>query len=290
MYQLQNDKLIISIQPKGAELTSLVKKQNSQEYIWQANPDVWGRHAPILFPIVGQVRNGTYSVNNEIYTITQHGFARDNQFDLIERSENKLVFQLNETEETLKIYPYQFELKITYQLEDDKLVVAYQVTNKMDKVLPFSIGAHPGFQFPNNSTLENFKLVFNKTESTDRIHIKDGLRDGSTTPLFLNSTNELPLKQSDFENDAVIFKNLNSDNVSIQSLNNKELLNIEFKNFPFLGIWTKPNSTGKYICIEPWHGITDSHHSSEKLSEKEGVTLLKPQTTFSCEFGIRIPD
>ena len=164
MIQLNNDLLSISIKEKGAELCSLVDLETKVEHIWQADPVVWGRHAPVLFPIVGQVENNLYDVDGITYQLTQHGFARDRVFSLIQHSETLAKFELVWDQETLSKYPYQFKLFITYELRDNELIVRYEVLNEDQQEIYFSIGAHPGFSCPfyESENIEDYHLEFNE--------------------------------------------------------------------------------------------------------------------------------
>ncbi len=159
---ISNSILTASIKHAGAELFSLKNNQN-KEYIWEGNPNFWGKHSPILFPIVGTLKNNTYEVNGKEYQLPRHGFARDMEFQLIEKTGNSAVFSLESNEETLKKYPFEFELQLIYTIEGTSLNIEYIVINKNDEKMPFSIGAHPAIALPEN--FESYSLKFEKEES-----------------------------------------------------------------------------------------------------------------------------
>lgn len=288
MHILENEFIRITVQEKGAELVSLLKKETKQEHIWPGKSEIWGRNAPILFPIVGQVRNGKYSVGESEFELSQHGFARDTDFQLINKTDHTLIFSLNENTETLKKYPFQFGLTARFKLNKTSVHISYTIENTGTRTMPFSFGLHPGFLFPEGKSIDDFKLRFEKSETLDRIHIDNGLRNNEFSINFLKDQCEIDLTQDLFAEDALIFKNIQSENVSLMDKDNTTYLTMCFKGFPYLGIWTKPSSNGRFICIEPWHGITDSYVSSEQLEKKEGITLLAQGEVFECSYSIEI--
>jgi galactose mutarotase-like enzyme len=265
----------------GAELCSLKKGQNKQ-FIWQANPAFWGKHAPILFPIVGTLKNNSYHIDNNEYHLSRHGFARDLEFSVIKKTENSVHFSLMSSEETLKTYPFEFELQISYTLEKNSLIVAYKVINKNEAIMPFSIGAHPAFAL--DKPFENYSLAFEHEEVLTSFQLENDLLSNTTTTIEMTK-NQVPLHYSLFEKDALIFKNISSKTITILE-NQKPMLAVEFNDFPDLGIWTK--SKAPFLCIEPWFGYSDTLHTSGNLIEKEGIQLLDPQGVFDCNYQIKI--
>ena len=278
---ISNTHLSATINPLGAELISLKDKEN-KEYIWEGNPKFWGKHSPILFPIVGRLKDDIYSHNEKSYSLSRHGFAREMEFSILEKSSNKVVFYLKHTDETLKNYPFYFELKISYTLIDTNLKIGYEVVNLNAFEMPFSIGAHPAFALPN--TFENYELLFEKTEKLLSYQLENDLISDKTISLPMQE-NSLPLAYPLFENDALIFKKLKSKSIAI--LENKvPFLKINFEGFPSLGIWTKENAP--YICLEPWFGYADTNTNSGTLTEKEGVQIISAHETFTSEYSIEI--
>ncbi|MBE0393498.1 aldose 1-epimerase family protein [Flavobacterium sp. PL002] len=279
---ITNSFLSAEIKHTGAELCSLKKISNNKEYIWEGNPEFWGKHSPILFPIVGTLKDNKYTYNNQQYTLSRHGFARDMVFDLIEKKEDSATFSLKSTEETLKVYPFEFELQICYQLIENELLIKYQVINKGDLEMGFSIGAHPAFAL--SSQFENYALEFEKEEPLIYTLSENNLLSDETKRLD-TEVNSVPLNYSLFEKDALIFKLLASKSVTI--LENKiPMLNIRFDDFPHLGIWTLNNAP--FICIEPWFGYSDTNNNTGNIMEKEGIQLLAPKNTFDSNLTIAI--
>lgn len=277
---LISDKLTATIATKGAELTSL--KKEGKEYIWEGNPEFWGKHSPILFPIVGTLKNNSYIYNDKHYELSRHGFARDNDFHSSEISKNSAVFSFSSSIETLKQYPFEFELKITYTLDGDSLIVKYEVTNNGLSKMPFSIGGHPAFALPNN--FEDYSLHFENDQSITSYSLNGDLLSDETTTFDLIEK-QLPLTYSLFANDALIFKKLNSDKIQIRE-NQKPIVEIRLNDFPNLGIWTKNNAP--FLCIEPWFGYSDLLTSNGDLFKKEGIIILNPKERFETSFEVKI--
>ncbi|HEY8400021.1 MAG TPA: aldose 1-epimerase family protein [Cytophagaceae bacterium] len=282
-----NEFLKVTVKSSGAELISLKNTITNLEYLWQGDPAYWARRAPVLFPIVGRLKDHKLQVDGQSYTLPQHGFARDMIFDLVDHQDDCLTYKLKSSEETLKIYPFNFELTITYRLVKNKLVVTYEVKNTDDKTIYFSIGAHPAFRCPlvQGEKFEDYYLEFEKPETAERLLLTEGLFNGQTEPV-LNNENILPLSYDLFdEKDAVVFKGTRSRTVSIKSKKSKNVINVDYSGFPYLGIWTKK---APFICIEPWYGLADKVDFNGEFKDKEGVRPLIKGRTFNCEFSIEI--
>lgn len=278
---ISNSNLTAQIKHLGAELCSL-KNNSNKEYIWNANPAFWGKHSPVLFPIVGTLKNNSYTFENQEYHLSRHGFAREMEFNLIEKSESSATFSLTSTSKTKEIFPFDFDLHLIYTLEDNKLKIAYKVFNSNNKTMPFAIGAHPAFDLPHN--FENYSLAFEKEEPHSYYLLEEGLISNSTNALELNK-NSLALHYPLFENDALVFKNIASKSITILE-NSNPFLKVNFSNFPDLGIWTPPNAP--FICIEPWFGYSDTVDQSGSILNKEGIQLLEANAHFNAEFSIEI--
>lgn len=280
MITIHNGVLTATINPKGAELNSL--KSNNREYIWEGNPDFWGKHAPILFPIVGTLKNNTYHYDGVDYQLSRHGFARDLNFEIIEQKENRVIFLLQSSKETLKNYPFHFELQLIYTLIENSLNIQYKVINHGGNKMLFSIGAHPAFAL--NKDFENYAIEFEQEESLKYYVLENDLISNATKDLTLVNK-KIPLTYKLFENDALIFKSMQSNSLTIVE-NLKPLLRVNFDNFPHLGIWTKTNAP--FLCIEPWHGYTDVLESNGNLFDKEGIKILNPNEVFLTQYSIAI--
>lgn len=282
MITITNKNLTASIKLAGAELCSLKKNSTNKEYIWEGNPNYWGKHSPILFPIVGTLKNNSYNHQNTDYQLSRHGFARDMVFDLIDKQENSAVFSLKFSAETFKVYPFQFELQITYTLLDNDISIAYQVINKGTDKMPFSIGAHPAFSLKNN--FESYAIQFEEDEPLN-YHLLENNLISEKTAILEKEASVVPLTYELFEKDALIFKSLSSKSLTILE-DNKPLLKVQFEGFPHLGIWTVQNAS--FICIEPWFGYSDAVTSSGNIMEKEGIQILDTNSSFLSKYSINI--
>ncbi len=277
---ISNSQLSATIDTLGAELLSLVK--NNKNFIWTVDETYWNKTSPVLFPIVGRLKNDSFTFNGNSYPLPRHGFARNMEFSFDKKSEHQVIFELNETEETKANYPFDFKLLMAYTLMDNELVIEYFVRNQSDEVLPFSIGAHPAFAIEGN--FEEYSLQFNKEDSFETHHLENESFNGKTT-LVASENNAISLNYALFEKDALVFKQLKSNEVVLKHLD-KNILKVNFDHFPYLGIWTKPNAP--FLCLEPWCGLADSIDHNGNLEEKEGINHLPAGEDFLRAIRIEI--
>jgi galactose mutarotase-like enzyme len=277
---ISNGMLTATINTLGAELISLVK--NNKNYIWQVDEMYWNKTSPILFPIVGRLKNDRYSFNGKTYQLPRHGFARNMEFTFVKKSDSQVIFELNETEETKAIYPFTFKLLLAYTLMDNELVIEYFVRNQSDEVLPFSIGAHPAFSI--SEKFENYSLQFNAADTFETHHLENESFNGKTTLVDVKNK-AIALNYALFEKDALVFKQLNSNEVTLKN-NDRAILKVNYDHFPYLGIWTKQNAP--FLCIEPWCGLADSSNHNGDLEEKEGINHLPAGEDFLRAIRIEI--
>jgi galactose mutarotase-like enzyme len=280
---MQNDKLQITISPKGAELTSIRNVQTGFEYLWQADPAIWGRHAPVLFPIVGKVKNNTLIVNGKPYPMSQHGFARDAMFTLVSETPTSCWYKLTNNADTLAVYPFPFELQLGYELEDNTLHCRYKVVNTGSETLYFSIGAHPGFNLP-TADLSEYSILFDQNETEERHLLSEGLFNGTQKPV-LSSPNHIQLSVDLFNDDAIVFKQLTSKKLRLTHQNSPFEIVLEYTGFPYMGIWTQKNCD-QYICLEPWCGHADGINGHEDISTKEGIEKLEVGGVFERTYSL----
>lgn len=279
---ISNHNLTAHIKLKGAELVSLQNEKTKTEYIWNGNSIFWGKHSPILFPIVGTLKNNTYIYHETEYELTRHGFARDLEFKIKKQSTENVTLSLISNELSKSKYPFDFELLIDYKLNEKNLIVSYTVINTDSDTLPYSIGGHPAFAL--NDNFENYSLEFEINETIKRHVLKDDLISDEFEEIKLQNK-KLHLTYSLFENDAMIIKQMNSKSISILK---KEVpfLKFDFKDFPNFGIWTKIDAP--FICLEPWVGYSDTFENSGILFEKEGIQTLEPKSEKKYSFSITI--
>ncbi len=286
MITLRNDVLRITVKEKGAELVSLYHEKDAIEYMWSGNPAFWGKHSPVLFPIVGALKNDTCYYNNKSYHLSRHGFARDMPFTLSTATDSELCFTLESDAATLQQYPFAFRFDILYRLQESRLTVMYRVKNTGSGDMYFSVGGHPAFSVPfvEGTAYDDYYLEFNKTENAGRWPISaEGLIETDAEP-FLTDTKKLPLRKELFYRDAIVFKNLRSDTVRLRSFKHNKGIEFNFPGFPYLGIWAAKDAD--FICIEPWCGIADPVSSNQQLTDKEGINRLAPQSVFERSWGV----
>lgn len=279
-FQIKNDFLEATFDTLGAELISL--KSNEREYIWNMNPQFWNRRSPILFPIIGSLKDDTYYFEGKKYQLPRHGFAREKQFQVVDQSADKIVFSLKEDAETLKDYPFDFELQIEYRLVEQRLEVHYKVENASQNKMYFSIGGHPGFALSKN--IENYSLVFATEEELEFSLLENHLLSAETQ-ILKTDKNQLQLNYALFEKDALVFKNHKINSVTIQE-NGQNFVKVTFEKFPDLGIWTKIDAP--FICIEPWFGHADEVMTNQKLEEKAGIQTVEKNEVFTSIYTIEI--
>ena len=286
-YEIKNGYIKAKIKSFGAELNSLQKIDEDLEYIWQGDSKYWNRHSPILFPIVGRLKNDSYFYKNQKYNMSQYGFARDKEFEIVEKKDDFIEFKLSSDEKTLKIYPFSFELYLSYKLERNSLIVSYKVINKSDEKMLFSIGAHPAFNWSLEKDLkkEDYFLEFEINNSKRYFLNELGLVFDSIDLKFEDK--KLFLNEELFKNDALVFNDLNIKNLTFKNIRNENFIKLNFENFAYLGIWSKPTGA-PFICIEPWFGIADDENSIQNFEEKKGLISLQKNEIFSCFYSIEV--
>lgn len=288
MINLENDYLRVRLRSQGAELTSLIDKITGTEHLWQADPSVWGWHAPNLFPIVGGLIDDQFHVDGQSYRMGRHGFARQSEFALTESTSDKAVFALTDSEQTRTMYPFAFLFEITYLLDANVLTVLYRVTNRGSSAMYFSVGAHPAFAVPFSSgeAYTDYLLEFQKEEPLERHLLSaEGLFTGETEPV-LAVGNQLPLTADLFSKDALVFKNLESTRVTLKSPNHDHSVTVSYPGFPYLGLWAKPGAS--FVCIEPWLGCADSEGREVDIRQKEAIQSVDAGASFEAGFSIAV--
>lgn len=284
---IENEFLRVSVNRIGAELFSVYDKKQKTEILWQGNPNFWGSRAPVLFPIVGGLKNDTMHYQGANYSIPKHGIIRRNdQLQLIEERPYSITYQLISSEHTLKVYPFRFTFTITFTLNGNALKVEHTVKNEGDEVMYFSLGAHPAFNCPfkNRKELEQYALEFEFDEelNTNRLTF-DGLLSDETDRIHTEG-NLLRLKENLFDKDALVFKTLKSRKVSLHKKDGRSKVTVVFSDFPQLGIWSKP--AAPFICIEPWIGYADKWNTNQNIEDKEGMEVLPANASFKASYSI----
>jgi len=281
---LKSANLTAVINSSGAEICS-VKNKNNTEFMWQADKNVWARHAPVLFPIVGKLKDNHFIYENTAYSLSQHGFARDLEFELIAENSGACSFRLTSNYETKKNYPFDFLFEIKYQLTENTLSTSYTVKNPTTKKLYFSVGAHPAFNCA-LSPGEKFEDHFLEFESDhyEQTKLQDGLLSNIKTQLKLNNK-KLFLSAGLFENDALVFENNQINKITLASLKSSRKIIIECTHWPFFGIWSKKGNR-QFVCLEPWYGIADNVSHDRQFINKKGIISLSPGSEFNASFSL----
>ena len=287
-YEIKNEHIKAKIKSFGAELNSLQKIDENLEYMWQGDLKYWNRHSPILFPIVGRLKNDSYFYKNQKYNMSQHGFARDKEFEIVRNEADFIEFRLKSDEKTLEIYPFSFELYLSYKLDKNSLIVSYKVINKSDDKMLFSIGAHPAFNWTlnENEQKEDYFLEFENIKNTKRYFLNELGLVYNSIDLEIKD-NKIALNEELFKNDALVFNDSNIKSVALKNNKNDKFIKLNFENFPYLGIWSKP-SGAPFICIEPWLGVADEIGTNQKFEEKTGILKLKKDEIFEASYSIEI--
>ncbi|MGL5254319.1 MAG: aldose 1-epimerase family protein [Brevinema sp.] len=275
MIVLETSEAKVSINPIGSELTSFIDKTTNLEYIWQAG-DIWPKSAPILFPIVGALKNESYTFNDKVYHLGRHGFARETSFSATKKTNNEVTLSLFSNENTRSVYPFDFCLEIHWSLKGKLLESSYKIINTDNQNIFYSFGLHPAFTlcFEPSQGIETMLLEL----PTDEEWISTaGLNPDSTHYEHIQKLGRktLPLSASSFLDDALIFENLQSRSLKVKSSVHSHYINLIWsENLDILGIWSKP--TAPFICVEPWAGICDHQDATGNLTQKKAIRQLLP--------------
>lgn len=273
---IANEHLKATFAAKGAEVQYITGIDSGTEFLWSGDPSYWGKFSPVLFPIIGTLKDNKYEFEDKTYHMSRHGFARDLEFAFEQIDEHEILFTLFHNEETLKIYPFEFKLGLRYRLSGASLSCTYEVANPGQKELLFSVGGHPAFAAPLNDEgiYTDYYLQFTDDHELSYCNIENNLISDKILPLKLDEK-KLFLKHDLFYNDALVLKNLKSNSVSLMNTKNYNGLNFKFKDFPYFAIWAAKDAN--FVCLEPWCGIADSITHNQQLKDKEGMIALAPQ-------------
>ena len=269
------------------KLDGVEKIHQGQECIDAYGKVYWKRHFPVLFPIVGKLKQNRTIINGRTYEMSQHGFARDMEFEPITKLDNFHSYVLRSNPSTMVKYPFEFSLYITYRTDGNKLTTIYKVVNDGDNNMPFGIGGHPAFKIDMEDLLnEEYYLEFEQDE--DKIHflyLVDGLVGTEYAKNIMIDKRRIKITKDTFNNDAVIMKGITSNKISLKRRRgNKTLLTMYFEGFPYLGVWSKPGAP--FLCIEPWYSTADAVKSTGVFAQKSDILVLAPKKEFECKFTV----
>lgn len=273
MITIKNEFITAGINTRGAELKSLVC--NGREYIWQADPKWWDKSCPIMFPICGGLHDDEFIFEGKTYNITKHGFAMDSEFEVEKHTESSVTFLLKSNEETLKQYPFTFELRIIYTLVGKQLQVRNEVTNLGDGTMYFSIGSHEGYALPEG--IEEYEAVFPQKETLYACGLNGNFINDERT-LIVDNTDRLPFKKEHFAIDALIFPEVVSRSVILQKKDGTRAIRVEFDGFFNLMFWQ--DCGAPFLCIEPWNGLPDIMGKGKDFIQKVGNQQVGAGSTY----------
>lgn len=275
-FTLSNASLTAAARTRGGELTSL-RDQTGTEYIWQGAPAFWSGQNPILFPIVGSLKDGKVNAGVQICKMGRHGFARQSEFTLTDQGQDFTVLELRESPETLAQFPFPFVLQVRHQLLENGFSTTFTVENPGPEPLPFCIGAHTAIRCPlfANETFEDYELTFDQPEDGDTLLLNAHglLLDGETEPML--HSGKAALDYAVFRRlDTLIFQGLRSQRVSLRHKTSGRGVSLDFRDFPMIAFWTKPGAP--FLCMEPWHGCAAYENESGRFQDKPHVLTLAP--------------
>ncbi len=283
MVELKNELLTIQVAEKGAELQS-VKDNDGKEYMWQAGPQ-WNRHSPILFPIVCSVNNDTYTVDGKDYHLPRHGFARDMMFTVVSLTSEKVTMALHDSEETLKVYPYRFNLAVTYRLEGNKVHVIWHVENTDTKEIHFQIGGHPAFNMPSGKLEGMIKL-----DNEEPMDMLKSYADGSVELVEVPLEADLGIMEINnnfFRADSVKIHKSQTHRAMLIDTNGEPAVTVDYKA-PVCAFWSPYDKQAPFVCIEPWYGIGDPRGFKGEFKDKPMMNHLQPGASFMSKYTITI--
>ena len=289
MVNLKNEQLSIIVSEKGAELQS-IKDANGKEYLWQGDPQYWNRRSPILFPLVCSVNNDTYRVDGKEYHLPRHGFARDTDFTLIYQSDRKVTFALESSEETKKVYPYDFMLSVSYVLDENKIGVIWHVHNTDTREIHFQIGGHPAFNVPDMKPGEDQqgRIRLDNTDPMDALHsYLDGSHEMDEVPFIEAEDGVMEFSNNTWRNDSIKIHKCQLHRAELLNKACKAEVTVEFRT-PVVAFWSPYGKQAPFVCIEPWYGIGDPRGFDGEFKDKPLMNHLQPGASFMSRYTITI--
>ncbi|WP_124057364.1 aldose 1-epimerase family protein [Vaginisenegalia massiliensis] len=291
MITLENKQLRVQIDEIGAEIKSVKRLSDGYEYIWQGNPTYWRRSAPVLFPVVGGLKEGTYQYQGQTYSLPNHGFARDMQFELQSRNQQHTAsFCLKSNDQTQQMYPFDFSLQINYVLYFNQITISYEILNPSSQErLYYSIGGHPAFNVSLNPDQNNeFDQVKTKIEPAGKyLHLpidKEGFINLDKAKYV--DTSELTILHKTFRKDALVFQLGQQATTTLLDYKNKVKISLKQDGMPYVGIWSPYPKKASFVCIEPWAGIADTNETNGDLISKMGIHYLDPNQIKAYDYSI----
>lgn len=290
--RLENQDLLIEVQASGGELSRIYDKNHQREVLWEGRPEIWGRHAPILFPFIGKLYGGTYRFQGTEYGMTAHGFARDSQFELLSQTQDEVWYVLKDSEETLRKYPFHFRLEAGHRLEENCIRVMWRVINTGADSMYFMLGGHPAFKTPEGMTVHDFTLDFHRKAGQGPIHYQAPNEAGYQAEALsghLELTDGMAKIVPGFFDQALtyIFDEAQVEAVSLLLPGGQPYVTVHCPGIPYLGVWTM-EKTHPFVCLEPWFGRCDADGYQGELQDREGEVSLASGQEFTADYVIEI--
>ena len=281
MITIKNEYLTASFKEVGAELKSLV--YDGTEYIWEGKAEIWQGSCPLLFPICGGLKNDKYLFDGKEYPLEKHGYIRFKTFEIENVTDTSVVFLHKSDDETKEMFPFDYELRVIYTLNEKSLKIDYSVKNLNDNTMYFSIGSHEGYYTPEG--IEDYDVLFPQKETLNSYVLYGNLLSNQSIPI-IKEQDYLPLYEKYFTVDALVFKDLKSKSAILRNRKTGRAVRVDFPDDKYFLLWHKPNSP--YICLEPWDGILDIVGSSYDITEKEGIISLNAKSEYKHTHSITI--
>lgn len=277
------------IAQRGAEMISF-KGTDGREVIWQADPSVWASHAPVLFPVIGRVKDGFAIINGVSYPMARHGFCRDATFAIAKAGDDFVDLELTPTDAMREMYPFDFVFHVVYTLFENGFRTDFVVENKSDMPMPFCVGGHPAFIVPmeKDASFTDYQLIFPHKEAGRSLLVPDGYVDGEEIIPLENGTT-LKLNHDWFdEKDTLVFADMKSRSAELVHKCSGKGLRISYPKMEVLAIWSKPHTHGDYVCLEPWHGTPAFADESGRFEDKPYATVLAPGRSHQCGYQVEL--
>ncbi len=281
MITLNNHNVTLIISEIGAEMQSL--KYNGTEFLWQGYDGIWSKHAPILFPICGGLKDDKFTYKGKEYTLPKHGYAKNEIFSVESKNDTEATFLHTSNEETLKMFPFLYEFRVKYSLTDSGVKVTYNVTNNGDDTMYFSVGSHEAYATPEG--IEEYDVIFPEKETLECIML-DGCLLNSHKTLFMKNSTTLPLYDKFFFFDSPVFKDLKSDSAMLRNRKTGRFINVEFPNKPYFLLWHEPGAP--FMCLEPWAGAPDTQTRYGDITKKEAIISLDAKQVYEVSHTITV--
>lgn len=288
-FTLKNEKLSLTVSSLGAEMRSLLTADGT-EYLWQGDQKYWGDRAPNLFPFIGRLTNNTYKYLGKVYPMTIHGFAAAKEFVVVEQSQTRLVLELRSDPTLKENYPFDFSLRIGYELKDTQVGINFRVENLGDNTMPFGIGGHPGFNVPltEGETFEDYEIEFSVPCCPDRVGFSPAVyMNGHDESYPLREERFIDLHHDLFDEDAIILKNMARE-VTLRSRVSGKGVIVTYPGLPYLGIWHWPKTDAPYVCIEPWSSLPSRQDVVEEFSCKSDMIQLGKGRSYEVSWGLTL--